>query len=320
MNYLLADIGGTNTRCAIARDSGAPEKILTFENVDFADPAALLRRYLDSLAPEDHPERGALAVAGPVRDDAVHLLNIDWHIAVPALGDTLGLDHVTLLNDFEALAMALPGLDDDELRQVGNGTRRDDRTKAVIGPGTGLGVAGLVPVESGWRAIGGEGGHVTLPAADDEEANIVAKIRAEFGHCSAERLISGPGLTLLHAAIHDDRSVGRELDAAEIGTRATNGDPDANRTLEIFFRILGTVAANLALTLGAFGGVYIGGGMIPRYADKFVASGFRKRFEAKGRYGDYLENIPTYLIVAQQPTLKGLAAHARNLQGLSITR
>jgi len=192
--------------------------------------------------------------------------------------------------------------------QIGSGMSEKSKPKAVIGPGTGLGVAGLIPAEAGWRAISGEGGHVSLPAANQEEARIILQVQEQYGHCSAERLISGPGLSLLHSILHESEAVSAE----EIGRMAMQGDRQANASLEIFFQLLGSVAANLALTFGAFGGVYIGGGIIPRHAEKFATSGFRKRFEAKGRYGDYLGSIATNLIVAKHPTLTGLAACARH--------
>jgi glucokinase len=179
-----------------------------------------------------------------------------------------------------------------------------NRPKAVLGPGTGLGVASLIPTQDGWQAVSGEGGHVTLPAVTPKEAELIEQLRERFGHCSAERLISGPGLELLHTMLHTSG----EITAAAIATLAETGDEQAQETFSLFFELLGTVAANLALTVGAFGGVYIGGGIIPRHAERFAASGFRRRFEAKGRYGDYLKSIPTYLIVSDHPTLTGLAA------------
>jgi glucokinase len=196
------------------------------------------------------------------------------------------------------------------LLQIGSGSIAPDKPKAVIGPGTGLGVALLIPSEGTWKAVSGEGGHITLPAFDDEEAVLIARIRERFGHCSAERLISGPGLSLLHSALHG----GAEIDSVEIARQAEHGDPDAEHSFEVFFRLLGTVSANLALTVGAFGGVYIGGGIIPKHAEKFAVSGFRRRFCAKGRYGDYLESIPTFLITAEHPTLTGLVAHTQEIK------
>jgi glucokinase len=307
MSVLLADIGGTNTRCAVTDANGCLEEIRMFENIDFEGPALLLERYLNSLHRDRRPTSGALAVAAPINDDIVQMLNIGWRFSTRNLQQSLGLERLEILNDFEALARALPEFEEDDLLQIGPGSALPDKPKAVLGPGTGLGVSGLIPTAGGWFAISGEGGHVTLAAADAQEAEIIARTRDKFGHCSAERLISGPGLSILHATLHQ----GPHLDAPEIAQLAADGAPAANETLEVFFRMLGTVAANLALTLGAFGGVYIGGGIVPRHAEKFASSGFRNRFSAKGRYDDYLAAIATFLIVADHPTLTGLAAHVR---------
>jgi glucokinase len=313
MRYLIADIGGTNTRCAIVRTGSRlePEKLQIFTNRDYPSLAGLLKGYLDSLDSDTRPDRGVLAVAAPIRNDSVRMINIDWTFSSSELQADLGLQHFDILNDFEALATGLTRLGDDELLQVGRGEVLPDKPRAVVGPGTGLGVAILVPTDGGWQAVSGEGGHVTLAASDDQEEIIIARVRQRFGHCSAERLVSGPGLTLLHSALHDCATI----DAIEIARLAERGDLKAEQSFEIFFRLLGTVSANLALTVGAFGGIYIGGGIIPQHAEKFAASGFRQRFCAKGRYGDYLESIPTFLITAEHPTLTGLIAYTQELDG-----
>jgi len=307
MTQLLADIGGTNTRCAITDADGRPGPVNEFRNRDFESLQALLTRFVESLAASQRPVGGALAVAAPVRGDEVQMTNIDWRFSTSAIRDALGLRTLSTLNDFEALAWALPELRGDELVQVGGGHAVPGKPKGVIGPGTGLGVASLIPYGGNWIAVGGEGGHVTLPAVDELETCVIEKIRNEFGHCSAERVISGPGLKLLHRALHGEPTI----DAAELTRLADAGDAQADETFAVFFRLLGSIAANLALTVGAFGGIYIGGGIIPRHRDRFIASGFRERFEAKGRYGDYLQSIPVFLIVSPHPTLAGLAAIAR---------
>jgi len=311
MKNLLADIGGTNTRCAVTGTDGRPGPARTFINREHESLSALLGKFIAELETDAHqsgrPEAGVLAIAAPVSGDRVQMTNIDWDFSIDAVRCDLGLRDLRALNDFEALAWALPDLQPAELMQIGSGNAVAGNPKGVIGPGTGLGVASLVPSNDRWLAVPGEGGHVTLPATDDREAAAIARIRDEFGHCSAERVISGPGIALLHHALHG----GPDTDAAEISQLADANDKAATETLEIFFRLLGTVAANLALTIGAFGGIYIGGGIVPRHRDRFVTSGFRERFEAKGRYGNYLRSIPTHLIVASQPTLTGLAAFAK---------
>jgi len=309
MTCLLADIGGTNTRCAIVETDGAPHAIEVFENRSFTDLPELLNHYIESLPADSRPVSGAFAVAAPIRADAVQMINIDWQFSTESLRQSLAMDRLKMLNDFEALAIGLPSLGPGDLMQIGGGESAPDKPKAVLGPGTGLGVASLVPTRDGWQAVSGEGGHVTLPAVTPQEAGLIAGIRDRFGHCSAERLLSGLGLELLHATLHAPaESTASEITASDITTLAENGDEQALETLNIFFEFFGTVAANLALTVGAFGGVYIGGGIIPRHTERFAESGFRHRFEAKGRYGDYLKSIPTYLIVAEHPTLIGLAA------------
>jgi len=306
MNSLLADIGGTNTRCAIVGENRTPQSIEAFENRAFADLSALLTHYIDSLPVDSKPASGTFAVAAPIRGDAVSMINIDWQFSAESLRQSLHMERLQLLNDFEALAIGLPNLGPEDLSQVGGGNALPNRPKAVLGPGTGLGVASLIPTRDGWQAVSGEGGHVTLPAVTPTEAELIESIRTRFDHCSAERLISGPGLELLHAQLHATSAT----TAPEISALALAGDKHAQETFDAFFKLLGTVAANLALTVGAFGGVYIGGGIIPRHAELFAQSGFRRRFESKGRYGDYLKSIPTYLIISDHPTLIGLAAAA----------
>jgi glucokinase len=311
MTCLLADIGGTNTRCAIVTANGTPHAIKAFENRCFTDLPELLTHYIEDLPTDSKPDSGAFAVAAPIRGDAVQMINIDWQFSSESLRRSLRMEQLRLLNDFEALAIGLPDLGPNDIRQVGGGDLAPNRPKAVLGPGTGLGVASLIPTRDGWQAVSGEGGHVTLPAVTPEEAELIRQLRKRFGHCSAERLISGPGLELLHTTLHASAAIAASaIRAAEIAALAEAGDEQAQKTFNVFFELLGTVAANLALTVGAFGGVYIGGGIIPRHAERFATSGFRRRFEAKGRYDDYLKSIPTYLIVSDHPTLTGLAAAA----------
>lgn len=309
MTRLLADIGATNTRCAIVDADGTPRAIKTFENRCFTGLPGLLAHYIEDLPADSRPASGAFAVAAPIRGDAVRMINIDWQFSTESLRRALHMNHLQLLNDFEALAIGLPSLGPNDIRQVGGGSPAANRPKVVLGPGTGLGVASLIPTRDGWQAVSGEGGHVTLPAVTPEEAELIEQLRGRFGHCSAERLVSGPGLELLHTTLHASATnAAPAIRAPEIAALAESGDEHAQETFNVFFELLGTVAANLALTIGAFGGVYIGGGIIPRHAGRFAASGFRRRFEAKGRYGDYLKSIPTYLIISDHPTLTGLAA------------
>jgi glucokinase len=306
MSILLADIGGTNSRCAVGTRQGRIEDLAIFQNASHAGVADLLSGFLARLPQSRRPHSAMLAIAAPILNDQVSMINIGWHFSRQELQHRLGLSVLHVLNDFAALAWALPALAPEDAVQVGGGKAVPAGAKVVLGPGTGLGVASLVSLDGRWHAIPGEGGHVTLPAQDEQEESLIRRARERFGHCSAERLLSGPGLSFLHEALHG----GPGLIPEAIGERVLAGDRQAVITAEVFFRFLGTVAGDFALTLGAFGGVYIGGGIVRRYCDALRASGFRRRFEAKGRYQGYLRAIPTYVITAEHPALTGLLAYA----------
>jgi glucokinase len=306
MGWLVADVGGTNTRCAIARAGGVLEHVETYRNREFPGLEQVLGTYLGTLPPGERPVEAILAIAAPIRGDDIHMVNINWTISVPALARRLSLKRVTPLNDFAAQAYALPVLGPADLVQIGGGREVNGAPKVVVGPGTGLGTAGLVRIAGRWHAITGEGGHVTMAPSNEREARIVALGRERFGHCSAERLISGAGLAFIYSAV----TGGPDVAPDEVGARIAAREPAALDALEICFELLGTVAGNLALTFAAFGGVYVGGGITPRFPKEFQASGFRHRFEDKGRYRQFMADIPTWLITADQPALRGLAAFA----------
>ncbi len=305
---LLVDLGGTNVRCALQFAGGPPEQVARMKGADHPDRAAALTAYLeDREGPA--PDRGAIAVAAPVTGDRVDLTNAHWTFSIRDLGTALGLAPLRVVNDFTAIAMGLPDLAADDLLPVGGGRALPHDPVGVLGPGTGLGVSGLLPVGDRWLALAGEGGHVTLPATDEREAGIIALLRGEQGHVSAERLISGSGLVNLYQALCMLGGVpAPELRPDQISEQAAAGDPLANDAITLFFSFLGTVAGNLALTLGALGGVYVAGGIAPKLRDVFVASPFRAKFEAKGRYSDYMSRIPTWLVLDEIPAFLGLAA------------
>ena len=309
--WLIADIGGTNSRLAIWHADGTAfghqDAVRKLRNSAYVEIHDMLGSYLDGLD-EPLPSSAILAIAGPVTGDAVQLLNIDWAFSVNGLRQRLGLNQLIVINDFEALAYVVPALGPGDYLDVGNGAADDRAPVVLMGPGTGLGVASLIRVGGRPVAIPGEGGHVTLPATNAEEADVLAALRERFEHVSAERVLSGAGLTALHEVLH-----GETVDAATLSQRAHDADPAASATFEQFFCFLGTVAGNLALTLGAHGGVYIGGGIVPANRSLFLDSGFRERFVDKGRYRDYLDAIATRLIVRDTPALVGLAGLAASL-------
>lgn len=304
----MADIGATTTRCALLDDKGqelAPE---IFENADFTGLVGVLRVYLDHRRASDRPTRAALAVAAPITGDEVQMVNIGWRFSQSQLKQELGFKRLQVMNDFAAIAWALPQLTPADVTQIGGGEGVPRMTLAALGPGSGLGVSALVPTSDGWTAMTGEGGHVTMPATTREEQDVIAMLRDRFdGHCSAERVLSGPGLVNLYVTLAGLAGRGTPtVNPEDVTHLAKQGEPLARKTLAMFFSMLGTVAANLAVTTGARGGVYIAGGIVPRIVDALRKSEFRQSFEAKGRYRTYLAAIPTHVITAPLPAFRGL--------------
>jgi glucokinase len=212
-----------------------------------------------------------------------------------------------VVNDFAAVAWGLPDLRPEQVVKVGGGTETRPAPIAVLGPGSGLGVSSIIPCADGWTVAQGEGGHATLPASNRDEAEVIELIRDELGHCSAERALSGPGLVNLYQALA--RLAGRgtpTVTPQDVTALAQQGEPLARKTRAMFCALLGTVAGNLALTVGARGGVYLAGGILPKILDAFIESPFRASFEAKGRYDWYLREIPTYVVTEPLPAFVGL--------------
>ncbi len=306
---LMADIGATNTRCALVDDKGEELAAEIFHNAHFASLTSLLKSYLDHRRATDRPTRAALAVAAPILGDEVRMLNIDWRFSQAELRAELSLSELIVCNDFAAIAWGLPYFGASDLHTLGRGQRVADAALATLGPGSGLGVGALVPTTDGWAVMTGEGGHATLPATTREEAEVIAQIRERYnGHCSAERVLSGPGLVNLYVALAELGGGGppAELSPADVTTRARQGEPLARKAQLMFFAFLGMVAGDLALITGARGGVFIAGGIVPQLLDELAKSEFRARFEAKGRYASYLEAIPTHVITAPLPAFRGL--------------
>ena len=305
-SHLLGDIGGTHTRLTLYQD-GQHGAIGRYRNREFPDLTAVVRHHLASQN-LPAPHSAILAVAGPLeRDGSVTLTNRGWRLEPAALAAALDLDVVRLVNDFTAQALGIPRLAPDERIALNPGEPWPHAPLAVIGPGTGLGVSGLLPYEAGWLALAGEGGHVTLAPANDRESALLDGLRREWGHVSAERVVSGPGLLALYNHL-----------AAKAGAPALSAPPEitnragqellADEALGYFFAFLGTVAGNLALTLGARGGMYLCGGILPDLIEPLRASPFMERFCAKGRYRDYLAAIPVYLVTAPDTAFRGLAS------------
>jgi glucokinase len=308
---LLADIGGTNARFALQAPGGgfADIEVLACRDYDHVRDAiaAYLARAAARGLPADGIRHAALAIANPVEGDVVSMTNHHWRFSIAGLREACGFGTLLVVNDFAALAQALPHLDAAGRERIGgtDATAVEGRPIGLVGPGTGLGVSGIVPAGGGrWIALAGEGGHASFAPVTRAEMRILDALWEEHGHVSAERLLSGPGLEAIHRVL-----AGVPLPAAAITARALDGSCAACRaTVDAFCAILGSVAGNVALTLGATGGMYIGGGIVPRLGPLFHASAFRARFEGKGRLQAYLARIPTYLVTEPYPALRGVAA------------
>jgi glucokinase len=310
---LLADIGGTNARFALEMGAGQISHIHVLPCASYATLADALKAYLaqaDVQQAAGQPIRhGAIAIANPVNGDLVRMTNHHWEFSIEALRQEVDFDVLVVVNDFTALARSLPHLSDAQKRQIGGGLPQPGAL-GLVGAGTGLGVSGLIPTPAGWTALLSEGGHVSFPPMNAEELAILQYAWTEFEHVSAERLLSGQGIELLYRAVaHIRGAPAGQLAASEIARRALEGEcPLCDEAIEHFCTMLGTIAGNLGVTLGAVGGIYIGGGIVPRLGERFDRSGFRARFEQKGRFRAYLSAIPTYVITAEYPAFVGVSA------------
>ncbi len=309
---LLADIGGTYARFTIETAAGVFAHAASLRCAEHADLHAAVSAYLSGL-PAHAPSRidhAAVAIANPVEGDEVRMTNYPWRFSIEHMRQRLNLKTLVVVNDFTALAMALPRLAPGQRRQVGGGLARERSVVGLLGAGSGLGVSGLIPAGDGWVALGTEGGHTSFAPRDEREIAILRHGLSLYPHLSHERLLSGPGLELIHNALRERAGLPTlTLSAPEITRRALDAScAVCAETLEAFCAILGNVAGNLAVTLGALGGIYIGGGIVPRLGPYFDRSPFRSRFEDKGRFSDYLRAIPTYVVTAEQATFVGASA------------
>jgi len=303
---LLGDIGATNARFSLL-SNGNLNAISSFEVARFGQFTDALAIFIEKHCRQTQIHKVLLAIAGPVKGGRVALTNSSWVIDIGELQTVFGLE-ARIINDFEAVALSLPSLTSGDLAGIGGGESELGAPMAVLGPGTGLGVACLVGRSDRRVVIASEGGHATLAPACEQEDRIVNQLRKRFGHVSAERVISGSGLENIYQAIA--ALEGLEFpprNAAEITNNALSGEcPLARRSLQAFCAFLGSFAGNVALTFGARGGVYIAGGISPRILNFLIQSEFRKRFEAKGRFQSYLKAIPTYVITHPAAALIGL--------------
>jgi glucokinase len=309
---LIADVGGTNARFALI-EAGEFTRVEIVQVADFERIEDAVRKYLADLPQEKRPVEAAFAVAGPVTGDRIIMMNSPWSFSITGMCSAFGWDALHVINDFAANALSVPEIPAELRLQVGDGAPTGNMPIAVLGPGTGLGAGGLVPGPSGWIAVAGEGGNVTLAATDSREAAIIDILRRQYAHVSAELVLSGPGLVNLYECLCELAGKPATPSTPEHITNLYPGcDPQCREAVALFCAILGSFAGDLALTLGARGGVYVMGGIVPKIYEIFRHSQFRKRFEFKGRYRDYLSGIPTYVVAHPYPAFLGLKTLFKN--------
>lgn len=316
---LVGDVGGTNARLALCNlDNGEISEARTYSGLDYPSLEAVIQDYLKTQ--DAQISAGCVAIACPITGDWVAMTNHTWAFSIAEMKKNLGFSSLEIINDFTAVSMAIPMLKPEHLIQFGGDKPVAGKPIAVYGAGTGLGVAHLIHVDKRWVSLPGEGGHADFAPNSEEEDIILEQLRTEFGHVSAERVLSGPGLVNLYRAIvKADHRQPENLQPKDVTERAlADNCTDCRRALSLFCVIMGRFGGNLALTLSTAGGVYIAGGIVPRFLEFFKASGFRGGFEDKGRLKDFVQDVPVYLITHEQPGLLGAGAHLRQTMGQVI--
>lgn len=311
---LLADIGGTNARFAIETMPGGIEAMSIYPNRSFSGLEEALEQFLSQseavVAGSKRIRHAAMAIANPITGDRIKMTNSEWTFSIEAVREKFGFETLLFINDFTALAMALPFMAPEALKQLGGDDPVANQPIGLLGAGTGLGVSGLIFCDGAWVPLEAEGGHATFSPFSEREIELLRLAKKQYPHVSAERFISGMGLELIYRLMMESRGKdAAPLRAADITARALSGECRwCEEVVETFCQMLGTVAGNLALTLGARGGIYIGGGIVPRLGERFFVSGFRQRFEEKGRFSSYLTHIPVYVIQDTFAALTGVSA------------
>jgi glucokinase len=297
---LVADIGGSNSRFGLANSTGWPERIAVIENDTVPELETAVERYLEQTGAR--PQTAVLAIAGPIQGEEIALTNRAWRFRRADFAKRFAFSQLHIVNDFEALAWALPRLTAAHVRPLGHGAAGREGVKLVLGPGTGLGVAALLPAGRHWHAVASEGGHASFGACAADEDEAFAHVRAECGVVSGETVLSGPGLLRLARALHPERAY---RDSESVVADAQRGEPAARNVTRLFVRLLGRFAGDLALIFKALGGVYITGGVALALGPLLDDPGFRAAFEGHPPYEDLLRGIPTLLITCEQPGLIG---------------
>jgi glucokinase len=310
MLAVVADVGGTNIRLATLEiATGELAKVREYPCAQFITLETALVQYFATLT--GNVKHLCIGIACPVDKDIVSMTNLSWQFSKTALKEKLSLETLYVINDYTAISLAIPFVQAHHKIQIGGGVEQIDGVKAVFGPGTGLGVSHLIKYADKWLSLNGEGGHTSFAPNTSQQADVLLLLQEQFGHVSAERLLSGQGLVNIYHALC--RLAGKQpeyFEAADISKSALKNECElATQTLTLFCQAMGGFAGNLALNLDCKGGVYIAGGIVPRFIEFFKNSEFRAFFEAKGRFNTYLQTIPTYLITHENPGLLGASVY-----------
>ena len=316
---LVGDIGGTNARFSLCDiESGEISATRVYSGLDYDTLEACARQYLKDV--DTSVEHACIAIACPIMGDWVQMTNHTWAFSTAEMKKNMGLTTLEIINDFTAVSMAIPALKEEDKVKLGGGEPQKDRPIAIYGAGTGLGVAHLINYNGVWIPLPGEGGHVDFAPHKDEEDQLLLQLRKVFGHVSCERILSGPGLLNIYNAMA--RCANREpqnYEPKDITEHAINKtDDDCVKAFTLFCTLMGRFGGNLALNIGAFGGVYIAGGIAPRFVDYFKDSKFRAAFEDKGRFNKYLSEIPVYIVTHNSVGLLGSGVYLRQKLGKKI--
>jgi len=312
LNALVADVGGTNIRLGIANlDDLSISQIIAYQCADFDNIDGAIQKYIDETNAEF--ELACIDVATAVDGDVVSLTNNHWEFSQQKLQQQFGLKKLVVINDFTAIAMSVPNIPDDKKIQIGGKTAHAEKPIAIYGAGTGLGVAHLVHSGEKWIPLGGEGGHVDFAPVEQDEIAVLTELQKKYARVSAEQILSGLGLVQIYQSLCASKGIAaKDYQPADVSKHAIAGtDEVAEQSLQVFCRVLGSFGGNLALNLNTAGGVYIAGGIVPRFIDYVKQSDFRRRFDEKGRLSRVVVDIPVYIVTEEQPGLIGCAAYIK---------
>lgn len=312
LNALVADVGGTNIRLGIANlDDLSVSQILSYQCADFGNIDGAIQKYIDDSGASF--ELACIDVATAVTGDVVSLTNNHWEFSQDKLKEQFGLTKLIVINDFTAIAMSVPSIPDDKKVQLGGDKAVSNKPIAIYGAGTGLGVAHMVHSGTKWLPLEGEGGHVDYAPVEEDEIAVLTELQKKYHRVSAEQVLSGLGLVQIYQSLCAWKGLeAKAYEPADVSKHGIDGtDKIAEQSMKIFCRVLGSFGGNLALNLKTYGGVYIAGGIVPRFIEYVKQSDFRRRFDDKGRLSRVVVDIPVYIVTEEQPGLIGCAAYLK---------